>query len=139
MSDYIRNKAVMYPIDQDILDRLSLEDAWELAEVVGKVYPTLFTRNGNEPYFEVEAMDPGMFKCNYYLSYVLSHTYGKECSEFGRSRFLNPNEQKKYSEIFEKIISNLDPTKLKYVDYSYYNCSESPDFYVEGDDFNNEI
>ena len=41
--------------------------------------------------------------------------------------------------VSQKIISNLDPTKLKYVDYSYYNCSESPDFYVEGDDFNNEI
>ena len=30
MSDYVRNKCVMYPVDDEVLKQLGIEDAWEI-------------------------------------------------------------------------------------------------------------
>ena len=136
MSDYSRNKVVMYPLDNKTLSDLGIKDAWDLEELFPEV---AFEFDRQLPYFEIEAMCDDDWNCRYYLSYVLFHSYGEESGEFGRNRPLTPAEQEKYKAIFEKIIPGLDPTKLKYVDYCYYNASESPDFYIKNDDFNDEV
>ena len=136
MSDYVRNKTVMYPID---CNELGIEDAWDLEEKI----PDALKNNWDHkyPHFEIEAMVDyaGNGDCNYYLSYVLASTYGEESGDFGRNRTLSLTEQVKYKEIFEQVIPNVDPSKLKYVDYCYYNCCESEDYYIKEDEFNTEI
>ena len=128
MSDYCRNKCVMYPIDDEVLKQLGIEDAWEIE------YNLLNREDGkNLPHFEIEAMESN-WECRYYLSYVLYHTYGEDAGEFGHNRFLTPAEQEKYKPIFETIIPSIDPSKLKYVDYCYYNATESPDFYLNSEE-----
>lgn len=131
MSDYVHNKAVMYPIDCKVL---GIKDAWELQEK----YPNLIlNRLAPGPFFTIEAMCKD-WTCRYYLSYTLYSTYGKESGDFGRSRPLTQLEQALYEKIFKQIISDLDASKLRYVDYCYYNCCESEDYYLADDNFNEE-
>ena len=139
MSDYCRTKAVMYPLGgieaaNALCKSFGAEDRFELKELDSE----LFKPNKNKPYFEIEVMTDN-YVGNYYLSYVLYYERGADCGEFGRNRFLRPTEQEKYKSIFEQILSEVDVSKLKYVDYCYYNCCESPDFYNSHDDFNDEV
>lgn len=118
MSDYVRNKAVMYPINPELADRLD-------NELEKPFYIELF---GND------------FELNYYLCYSLYHTYGEESGDFGRSRDLNENEQEKYKNKFSDYLNDIDTKRFKYVDYCYYNCCECTDYYLgKHDDFYNEI
>jgi hypothetical protein len=118
MSDYVRNKAVMYPIDEVLSDKL---------------YGEL-----EEPFF-IEAFDDGK-NINHYLCYKLYCTYGEESGDFGRSRVLSETEQEKYSKLFSDYLNDIDPKLFKYVDYCYYNCCECDDYYLNGnDDFYNEV
>jgi hypothetical protein len=138
MSAFCRTKAVMYPIgDRTAVDALcrslGAEDRFDLEELK----PELFESDGDKPHFKFEAMVS--VKCTYYLSYVLFYEYGASCGEFGRNRFLSQTEQEKYKSIFEQVLPTVDTGKLKYVDYCYYNASESPDFYNAQDEFNTEI
>ena len=136
MSDYVHNKAVMYPID---CAALGITDAWDLEEKIPEALKDRW--NNKYPYLEIEAMVDyaGNGDCNYYLSLVLGSTYGEDCGDFGRNRTLSLTEQVKYKEIFKQVIPNVDPSKLKYVDYCYYNCCESEDYYIKEDEFNTEI
>jgi hypothetical protein len=118
MSDYVRNKAVFYPITG--------ETANDVLDPVIK-----------EP-FEIECMDDGD-KCNYYLCYNLYHTYGEESGDFGRSRPLTVTEREKYKKVFSEYLDDIDPEKFKYVDYCYYNCCECTDYYLTDDGFDKEI
>ena len=136
MSDYVHNKSIMYPID---CAALGIEDAWDLEEKFPEALKNHW--DNKYPYLEIEAMVDyaGNGDCNYYLSLVLGSTYGEDCGDFGRNRTLSLTEQVKYKEIFEQVIPNIDPSKLKYVDYCYYNCSESDDYYIKNDEFNSEL
>lgn len=118
MSDYVRNKAVMYPISPELADTLD-----------NKI---------KEPFFiEVFEDDTDL---NHYLCYSIYDTYGKESGEFGRSRYLNENEQEKYKNKFSDYLNDVDTNKFKYVDYCYYNCCECRDYYLgKFDDFYDEI
>ena len=140
MSDYCRTKAIMYPLGNakaaDALCKsLGAEDRWDLEELK----PELFKRVKGKPYFEIEVMADDNWDCTYYLSYVLFYSYGEDAGEFGRNRFLSQAEQEKYKAIFEQVLPEVDTSKLKYVDYCYYNACESPDFYNSHDDFNDEV
>ena len=136
MSDYCRNKTVMYPLEKDTLNKLGVETAWELLAKIPKTLRNC--HNDKYPYFEIECMYDGK-NYNYYLSYVLFSSYGKECGDFGRNRKLSDTEQIKYKKIFEEFIPDINPDNFKYVDYCYYNCSESWDYYKATDDFSEEI
>lgn len=130
MSDYVRNKQVLYPVTKELLDRLNISDIFDLA----------FPRNskfGAEGFIDYS----GTKNYNKYLAYELSSTYGEESGEFGRSRFLRPSEQEKYKKLFSEVIPEdlIDPSLFKYVDYCYYNCCEADDYYVKKDSFEDEI
>lgn len=131
MSDYVRNKQVLYPVTKDLLDKMGLdEDSFE---------DKLFPADNLEMEYFVDYSGTG--DSNYYLAYELYSNYGEESGEFGRSRFLKPFEQEKYKKIFSKAIPEefIDPSLFKYVDYCYYNCCEADDYYVKKDDFEEEI
>ena len=137
MSDYEHNRAVMYPITLEVLNKLNCKDAFDLEE--------RFTTNRykDSSYFEIEIFKDyeGNRECNYYLSYVINSTYGLESGEFGRSRFLKTSEQEKYKKLFSQILPEelIDPSLFKYVDYCYYNCCEADDYYVKKDSFESEL
>ena len=130
MSDYERNKQVLYPVTKELLDRLNISNVFDLDFPRGSKFNAegFIDYGGTENY-------------NQYLAYTLDSTYGAESGEFGRSRFLKPSEQEKYKELFSEVIPEdlIDPTLFKYVDYCYYNCCEADDYYVKKDSFEEEI
>ena len=130
MSDYERNKQVLYPVTKELLDRLNISNVFDLSFPRGSKFNAegFIDYGGTENY-------------NQYLAYTLDSTYGAESGEFGRSRFLKPSEQEKYKELFSEVIPEdlIDPTLFKYVDYCYYNCCEADDYYVKKDSFEEEI
>lgn len=149
MSDYVHNKQVAYPIDKEepyLMDKYiskikdkygEYANAFDL-EMVDELKDLFsFERKSNK--FEVECFyDYTNDKINYYLVYTLYTNYGVESSDFGRSRFLTPTEQAKYKKIFEQIMP-IDESKLKYLDYCWYNCCECTDYYIKKDEFEEEI
>lgn len=132
MSDYVRNKQVLYPVTKELLEKLNCEDIYDLEDKCPS--------NSN---FKAEGLVDysGTKNCNKYLAYELSSVYGEETGDFGRSRFLKPIEQEKYKKLFSEVIPEdlIDPTLFKYVDYCYYNCCEADDYYVKKDSFEEEI
>lgn len=130
MSDYVRNKQVLYPVTKELLDRLNISNIFDLAFPRGSKFGAegFIDYGGTEDY-------------NKYLAFTLDSDYGVESGEFGRSRFLNPSEQEKYKKLFSEVIPEdlIDPTLFKYVDYCYYNCCEADDYYVKKDSFEEEI
>ena len=132
MSDYVRNKQVLYPVTKELLEKLNCNDAYGLEEK----FPSKsnFTIEGFIDY-------SGTGECNHYLAYKVSSTYGEESGEFGRSRFLKLSEQEKYKKLFGEVIPEdlINLTLFKYVDYCYYNCCEADDYYVKKDSFEEEI
>ena len=132
MSDYVRNKQVLYPVTKELLKKLNCDDIYDLEEK----FPA-------RSKFEAEGFIDysGTKNYNQYLAYELDSDYGTESGEFGRARFLKPAEQEKYKKIFSEVIPEdlIDPTLFKYVDYCYYNCCEADDYYVKKDSFEEEI
>lgn len=128
MSDYERNKQVLYPVTKELLEKLNCNDIYKFPA------KSNFTIEGFVDY-------SGTKNYNRYLAYTLDRDYGAESGEFGRSRFLKPSEQEKYKELFSEVIPEdlIDPSLFKYVDYCYYNCCEADDYYVKKDSFEEEI
>ena len=132
MSDYVRNKQVLYPVTKELLEKLNCDDAYDLEERFSA--GSKFTVEGFVDY-------SGTGNYNKYLAYELSSTYGDESGDFGGSRFLRPSEQEKYKKLFGEVIPEdlIDPSLFKYVDYCYYNCCECDDYYIKKDGFEDEI
>lgn len=132
MSDYVRNKQVLYPVTKELLEKLNCYDIYDLED-----------RSPLGSNFIIEGFVDysGTKNYNQYLAYELDSDYGAESGEFGRARFLKPSEQEKYKKLFSEVIPEdlIDPTLFKYVDYCYYNCCEADDYYVKKDSFEEEI
>lgn len=132
MSDYVRNKQVLYPVTKELLKKLNCYNIYDLED-----------RSPLGSNFIIEGFVDysGTKNYNQYLAYELDSDYGVESGEFGRSRFLKPSEQEKYKKLFSEVIPEdlIDPTLFKYVDYCYYNCCEADDYYVKKDSFEEEI
>ena len=149
MSDYVHNKQVAYPIDkkESYLMEKYLSETKDRYGEYANVFDLemvdelkdLFSYSRESNNFNVEGFyDFENDKVNYYLVYTLYTNYGVESSDFGRSRFLTSTEQAKYKKIFEQIMP-IDETKLKYLDYCWYNCCECADYYIAKDKFEEEI
>ena len=132
MSGFIHTKAIMYPITKEGLEKMNFESPYDLEEKFPK------TELGR---LVIEGMVDYKSDYNYvhYVSLELYNTYDIVLSEFGRSRFLTKKEQEKYAPLFEQIIPDLDPSKLKYVEFCFYNCRECQDYYVQEDEFYKEV
>ena len=132
MSDYVHIKAIMYPITKETLEKMNLKSLYDLEEKFPKTELGKFSIEGMVAY-------KSDLRYGHYVSLELYNTYGIEDYEFGRSRFLTEKEQEKYASPFKQIIPDLDPNKLKYVEFCYYNCCECQDYYVENDEFYEEV
>ncbi len=134
MSDYCRTKGVFYPITEEDLKAIGIDDAYrfELDERFKTLFSHWYPRKTKDYFDTVGMLDyaSGSSEANYYLVYVLFDSYGEECGEFGMNRELRPAEQDKYEQIFKQILPNIDKSKFKYVDYCYYNCCEPDDYYL---------
>lgn len=132
MSDYVRNKQVLYPVTKELLEKLNCYNIYDLED-----------RSPLGSNFIIEGFVDysGTKNYNQYLAYELDSDYGVEGGDFGRSRFLKPAEQEKYKKLFSEVIPEdlIDPSLFKYVDYCYYNCCEADDYYVKKDSFEEEI
>lgn len=132
MSDYVRNKQVLYPVTKELLGKFNYNDVYDFYEKfpAGSKFTT-------EKFIDYE----GTKSYNEYLAYELDRTYGEENGDFGRARFLKPTEQEKYKKLFSGVIPEdlIDPSLFKYVDYCYYDCCEADDYYVKKDSFEEEI
>lgn len=93
MSDYVRNKQVLYPVTKELLKKLNCKDIYDLEERFP--FGSNFTSEGFIDY-------EGTKSYNKYLAYGLDSDYGVDGGEFGRSRFLKPSEQEKYKKILAK-------------------------------------
>lgn len=131
MSDYCRQKVVRYPITK--------EQYKELDEIIGYNYEkeNSFNITGTISYEKDHSE-------HYYLDYYLYYNYNVDSGEYGKVRELTSKEQDKYKEIFlnkfKEYLKDFDKTKLRYVDYCYYNCSEPNDYYdFKSDSFYDEI
>ena len=115
MSYYCEEKVLRCPVEKYWGERAC---TWEIE----KEYPELFNDCTNQfPRFEI-ALTEGAF-----IDYVLSRKEGS--GEFGTARKLTESEKVKYKEVWEKLIPDIDMNDVHYVYYSWYNCSEAPDYY----------
>ncbi len=126
MSDYERNKVLRYPLQEKDYNRYELTS--DNIEEIEDKFKSLFDHRNSSRYFELD--------CCYgtsqrYLDYNIYHSYGDESGDFGQSRELYDSEKEKYLPIFQQIIPDIDMNLVKLIDYCWYNCTESPDYYSE--------
>lgn len=124
MSDYERNKVVRLKAS---LENLGVESLWDLEEK----YQDLFGIGDVGKFETAPTEEP-------FIDFILYHSYGDECGEWGRARRLTDKELEKYIPIFKQIYPTVTSENLRYVDYCFYNCSEAPDYFDE-DDFFDEV
>lgn len=115
MSDYSRSKVIRMKATKE---ELGVSRVYDLEDK----YPELFGIS-----------DVGKFETapteEEFIDYVLYHTYGEECGDFGFVRELTEKELEKYIPIFQQIYPEVTKDNLRYVDYCFYNCSEAPDYW----------
>lgn len=123
MSDYSRYLVLRYPITKD--DAEILED---------KLMESPFGKHRKGGYFEVTGATDSNYEYKYFLDFIVKHTYGDERGDFGKIRTLKESELAEFTELFKMLIPDIDMTKVKVVDYCWYNCCEPPAYYDEIDD-----
>jgi hypothetical protein len=133
MSDYKRMKVLRLPFEYANIG--SVDDYDDISHDLWDKYGDIFYWNGTN-----------IGKFNYapterpFIDFVLESEYGADSGEWGKVRELYPQEIDKYKEVFKKLSANIDMSKVKLVEYCWYNCSEAPDYYDPAEDtFYNEI
>lgn len=132
MSDYVRIKAVRYKIPEEIIVKIKKEneDFWtdSIEEYYNKEEKLINTEYRNT----INNLNSGSgFNFNtdeyeFYIDYILYDEYGASGGDFKSVRMLTPTEDKKYIEIFKKVVPNIKTNELRYVDYCYYNGVDEP-------------
>lgn len=126
MSDYVRTKGIVYPINEIAYNELD-----DLLSTSFKDQYAFWSDNGKG--FTTDVFDSDEIR--YYLIYQLFHSYGEENGDFGSKRQLTEKETEYWSEKFMPILSRvgieINPEDLRYMDWCYYNACESYDFYVK--------
>lgn len=125
MSDYCHSRVVRLKATEE---QLGVKSIWDMEDK----YPELFG-NSDVNKFEIAPTEEP------FVDYVLYYTYGEESDDWGRTRTLSDKELDKYLPIFRQIYPEVKSENLRYVDYCFYNCSEAPDYFDDGDDFYDEI
>jgi len=114
MSDYRKEKVLRYPMKGDL-------DAFK------EQHENLFGYG-----------TPGMFQIapteNGFIDFVLSGSYDCDAGEYGKTRALTENEKQKYRPVWEQIVPGIDMSRVRLVEFCWYDCSEAPDYYDEAQD-----
>lgn len=119
MSDYCHQKVLRIPVT---LEELNMSDSDDLSCDLEEKHPELFDY-GTPKMFQIAPTK------ELFLDYVLQYNYGYESGDWGKTRGLYASEQDKYRPIFQQILPNIDMSKVKLVEFCWYNCSEAPDYY----------
>ena len=124
MSDYVREKVIRYPIEEDLIKANNCEDAYDLEKIFRKIDEDFGTWDRDKKKFEIFGTDKAE-----YIDYVLDYEYGACSGDFGYSQMLTEKQIEKYKPMFEKFIPNLDVSKFRLVLFCYYNGCDCPDYY----------
>ena len=74
-----------------------------------------------------------------FIDYVVDYEYDAQ-GEFGKVRELYQSEFNKAARLFAQIMPDAEFSAIRLVEFSWYNCSEAPDYYSQKKDkFYNEI
>lgn len=126
MSDYCKKKVLRIPWEDT---GLKLDDYDDISFDLWNKYGDMFYWCGNEV---------GRFQLapcvRRFIDYVLEDDYGYDCGEWGKVRELYPQEVDKYKDVFQKLCPTIDMSKVKLVEFCWYNCSEAPDYYDPTED-----
>lgn len=119
MSTYVKEKVLRYPMDGDL-------------EALEEKYRDVFGYN-----------KPGKFQIapteGSFVDYVLDSEQDAD-GEYGKTRALSEKEQTKYLAMWREIIPDIDMSRVRLVEFCWYNGTEAPDYYDETDDpFYDEI
>lgn len=124
MSDYVSKKAIRYRIKRRLTEE-EREKLWDYKWDDGKSLKTDYKLEHEMEFDTSENED--------YLDVILKTTYGTICGDFGQSRMLTQDEEEKYLNDFKKIIPDVKKEDLRYVFYCYYNGTDAPDCFEEGE------
>lgn len=129
MSDYVHNKVVRLPFPKEIISKCNVEDIFDcepyLKELLGDLWDC-----SKKNHFTLECTDKGC-----YIDWVYYSTYGEESGDFGFVRLLTQKELNVIKPYFDKLGVTYKDEDLRVVNYCYYNCCESPDYYnIENSD-----
>ena len=120
MSDYVHKKVIRYPL-QGLMDRLNVKDSYDCEEELKEKLGILYNRDLG---FEIEVTDK-----NFYLDFVYYYTYGDKSDSFGNVRLSTEEEINLIYPYLDKLFLEIDQTKIRTVEYCYYNCCECEDYY----------
>lgn len=138
MSCYVREKVLRVPFDKLHKDwfgaNFDLEDPdWKYELEFNSLFDH-FTKDKN--YFQTSPTE------TFFIDYVLDREDDTTDGDWGKTRALTEREQNKYLHEFLKIDPYINMNDVRLVEYSWYNCSEAPDYYNEttyDDSFYDEV
>lgn len=131
MSTYVKEKVLRIPIEYTgiVADEDVLEAFEQSAREAGK------WGHGDVGKFQFAPTE------SIFVDFVLDYEYDS-FGDFGKVRELYPSEVEKWSPIFKEIMPECDVSKVKLVEFCWYNCCEAPDYYgqsAETDPFFEEV
>lgn len=140
MSDYVKYKLVRTVLGCKKDDGTWVSDVFPDKKDFDE-YRDWADSNSNLGYEVSCSIDYKSYDMYYTLDYVISHDYGVDSGDYGRSRALTENERDRWYPRFKSVCSELDETnEIRLVEFCYYNCSE-PVFYFDNknDSFYDEV
>lgn len=122
MSDYVSKKAIRYKLD--------IKTEEEKEKIWNRIFNDYNYKNDYDLKHDMEC-EHGCYE--FYLDIPLKKTYGSVSGDFGSSRKLTDEEVNEYLSDFQKVIPDVTKEDLRYVFYCYYNGTDSPDCFEEGE------
>lgn len=119
MSYYCHQKVLRIPVT---LEDLNMSDSDDLSWDLEEKYPELFDY-GTPKMFQIAPTE------ELFLDYVLQYDCDYESGDWGKTRKLYASEQDKYRPIFQQILPNINMSRVRLVEFCWYNCSEAPNYY----------
>ena len=130
MSDYVKKKAIRYPLTEKDFKRFGLEYGdWDIINKFQEIDPNFIDiPHKNQIGFD-SAWNDKDDESKYYIDFVISYIYGADSTDFGVSQLLTDEQKERYRAMFEKFIPDLDVDKFRLVYFCYYNGCDCPDYY----------
>lgn len=133
MSDYCRMKVLRIPFEDANIGALSDYDDldYDLHEKFGDMFYWCGKPVGK--FVSSPTHKP-------FIDFVLEHEYDDGYGDYGKTRELYPAEKLKYIEVFKRLNPDIDMSRVRLVEFCWYNSGEAPDYYdPKDDDFYSEI
>lgn len=141
MSTYVREKVLRIPMECINMNYIK--------DIIAQKYPNENHEDDFSWYLESALPDVfdygtiGKFQIapteEDYIDYVIEKEWDAD-GEYGKTRDLYESERAKYLSVFQKIDPNIDMSKVRLVEFCWYNGSEAPSYYDDTrDSFYDEV